>query len=182
MKKLLFAAATALSMFTATAQNKMGYINANELLGSMPEAAKAETTMNEFQNTLSQMYQDYVIDFNTADSVFNADSLKYSPTMKEIKRKELITKFQTVQNFQQGSKDEMQKKQEEIFAPIREKALKAISDAARENGYGYVFNEETLLVKPAGDNIINLVKAKLGIKPPAAKPAIGAAPRPGVRK
>jgi outer membrane protein len=181
MKKLLFAAATALSMFTATAQNKMGYINANELLGSMPEAAKAEASIKEFQGTLAQMYQDYVIDFNNADSVFNADSLKWSPTMKEIKRKEVITKYQTVQNFQQNSQEEMQKKQEELLAPLREKAINAINATAKENGYGYIFNEENLLVKPAGDNIINLVKAKLGIKPPAPKPA-GAAPKPGVRK
>lgn len=182
MKKLLLAAASALSIFTATAQNKMGYINANELLGSMPEAAKAETAMNEFKGTLSQMYQDYVVDFNNADSTFNADSLKWSPTMKEIKRKEVITKFQTVQNFQQNSQEEMQKKQEELFAPIREKAINAINATAKENGYGYVFNDETLLVKPAGDNIINLVKAKLGIKPPAAVKPAGAAPKPGVRK
>jgi outer membrane protein len=181
MKKLLFAAVTALSMFTATAQNKMGYINANELLGSMPEAAKAEASLKDFQAALTDTYRELVIEFNAADSTFSADSLKMTEQRKEIKRKELFEKYQKVQSFQQSNQEEMQKKQEELLAPIREKAINAINATAKENGYGYIFNEETLLVKPAGDNIINLVKAKLGIKPPAPKPA-GVAPKPAVRR
>jgi outer membrane protein len=182
MKKLLFAAFTALTMFTATAQNKMGYINANELLGSMPEAAKAETAINEFKASLAQTYQDLVADLNAADSAFGVDSIKLSPTMKEIKRKELIDKYQRVQNFQQGSQEQMQAKQEEVLAPIREKAINAINATAKENGYGYIFNEENLLVKPAGDNILQLVKNKLGIKAAAPKAPAAQRPAAGGRK
>jgi outer membrane protein len=181
MKKLLFAAVTALSMFTATAQNKMGYINANELLGSMPEAVKAEASLKEYEIALNENYRELVIEFNAADSAFNVDSSKLSEQRKEIKRKELFEKYQKVQNFQQTSQEDMRRKQEELLAPIREKAINAINTTAKANGYGYIFNEETLLVKPAGDNIINLVKANLGIKPPAPKPA-GAAPKPAVRR
>ena len=171
MKKLLFAAVTTLCMITATAQTKFGYINANELIFSMPEAAKAEASLKEFQGSLNQSYQEMVLDYNAADSAFIVDSLRLSPTMKEIKRKELIEKYQRVQGFQQNSQEDMRRKEEELLAPIRQKALDAITAAAKENGYTYIFNEENLLVKPAGDNILQLVKNKLGVKPPVAKPA-----------
>ncbi|MEQ1552816.1 MAG: OmpH family outer membrane protein [Ferruginibacter sp.] len=171
MKKLLFAGAMALSMFTVSAQNKFGYINANELMSVMPEAAKAQTAIKEFEASLQQTYQDLVVDFNNTDSAFNKDSAKLSPTMKEIKRKDLFTKYQTLQGFQQGSQEQMQAKQEELISPIREKALATIRTVAKENGYSYIFQEETLLVAPLGENILGLAKAKLGIKDPVAKPA-----------
>ena len=170
MKKLLFAAVATLCMITATAQTKFGYINANELLASMPEAAKADASLKEFQASLNQSYQEMVLDLNAADSAFGIDSLKLSPTMKEIKRKELIDKYQRVQGFQQNSQEELRRKEEELLAPIREKALNAITTTAKENGYTYVFNEDNLLVKPAGDNILGFVKTKLGIKTPITKP------------
>lgn len=175
MKKLLFAGAMALSMFTVSAQNKMGYINTNELMGAMPEAAKASADLQEFQQSLQQQYQDLSIEFNTKDSSFNADSSKMSASMKEIKRKEMVTKFQELQGFQQKSQQLMQEKQEEKVGPIREKAVTTIRAVAKENGYTYVFNEETLLVAPQGDNLLPLVKAKLGIKD-VPKPAGGVAP------
>lgn len=173
MKKLLFAGAIALSMFTATAQNKLGYINANELISVMPEAAKAEAELKEFQAALGQTYQDLVIEFNGLDSSFSKDSAKLSPSMKEIKRKDLFTKYQRVQGFQQESQEQYQAKTEEKLAPIREKAFNAINAVAKENGYTYIFNEDNLLVKPAGDNILAFVKAKLGIKAPVVKPTVG---------
>ncbi len=173
MKKLLFAGAMALTMLTATAQNKFGYINANELMGLMPEAAQAQVKLQKFNQELSQTYQDLTLDFNAMDSSFSADSAKLSPSMKEIKRKDLVDKFQRIQNFQQGSQEQMQAKQEEVIAPIREKALATIKTVAKENGYSYVFQEDNLLVAPPADNILPLVKAKLGIKdtPKPATPA-----------
>lgn len=182
MKKLLFAGAMALSMFTATAQNKMGYINANELISVMPEAAKASKDLQDLQTSLQQTYQELTIEFNGLDSAFSADSAKLSPTMKEIKRKDLISKFQTLQGFQQNSQEQLQAAQEKALNPIREKAFTAINAVAAEKGYTYIFNEENLLVKPQGDNILPFVKAKLGIKDAAPKPTAPAKPAAGGRK
>jgi outer membrane protein len=182
MKKLLFAGAMALSMFTATAQGKLGYINANELISTMPEAAKAQKDLQDLQTNLQQTYQDYTIDFNNMDSTFAADSAKLTPGMREIKRKDLVAKFQTIQGFQQNSQEQMQAAQEKALTPIREKAFNAIKAVAAEKGYAYIFSEENLLVAPQGDNILSLVKAKLGIalpKPVAPKPAATKPAAPG---
>ena len=172
MKKLLFAAGMALSIFTAGAQGKMGYINTNELLFSMPETVKAQADLDEFKTGLGQQYQDLSVELNAKDSAFVKDSVKLSASMKEIKRKELIELYQKVQGYQQTSQEEYQAKENEKIAPIREKALNAITTVAKENGYAYIFNEGELLVKPIGDNILQLVKNKLGIKD-TPKPAGG---------
>lgn len=164
MKKLLFAGIMALGMFTASAQNKLGYINTDELVSTMPEAAKADAELKEFKTGLGQQYQDLSMELNAKDSTFIKDSVKLSSSMKEIKRGELIKLYQRVQGFQQESQEEYQTRANEKIAPIREKALIAIRAVAKENGYTYIFNEDNLLVMPQGDNILPLVKAKLGIK------------------
>lgn len=177
MKKLLFVGAMALSMFTATAQNKIGYINTDELISTMPEAAKAQAELQEYQAGLGQQYQDLSAELNAKDSAFVKDSVRLSASMKEIKRKELIELYQRVQGYQQTSQEEYQAKANEKIAPIREKALNAINAVAKENGYSYIFNEDNLLVKPAGDNILQLVKNKLGIKD-TPKPVPGGMRKP----
>ena len=181
MKKLLFVAGMAFSIFTAGAQNKMGYINFDELVSTMPEAAKAQAELDEFKAGLGQQYQDLSAELNSKESAFVKDSVKLSASMKEIKRKELIELYQKVQNYQQSSQEEYQAKANEKIVPIREKALNAINAAAKENGYAYIFNEDNLLVKPAGDSILQLVKNKLGIKDvakPTVKPAAGGMKKP----
>jgi outer membrane protein len=180
MKKLLLGAALVFGMVSAsTAQNKLGYINFGELMGSMPEVDKAQKAIQAYQNEQAQTYQELTIELNALDSAFNVDSSKLNETRKEIKRREINDKYIGLQKFEQEAKEKIQAKQEEIVAPIRDKALKTINEVAKANGYGYIFNDENLLVKPQGDNILGLVKAKLGIKDPApaAKPAA-----PGVRK
>ena len=183
MKKLFIAGAMMMAMYSASAQNKIGYINTDELISVMPEAAKADAELKEFQTGLAQQYQDLSGELNSKDSAFVTDSLKMSPSMREIKRKELIDLYQRVQGYQQESQESYQQKANEKIAPIREKALNAIKAVAKENGYTYIFNEDNLLVMPPGDDILNLVKAKLGIsatapKPGAAKPAGTPAKRP----
>jgi outer membrane protein len=175
MKKLLFASITAFTMFTASAQTKIGYINAEELISSMPEAAKAQAEIKEFQGKLQQEFQDLTMDFNYSDSVFTADSMKLSPTMRDIKRKDLIEKYQRIQGMQQNSQEIIQNEAGKKYAPIREKAMNAIKAAAKKYGYAYIINEDNnLLVAPAADNILNYAKAELGVKSAAPKPTTGA--------
>ena len=178
MKKLLLAGIAGMAMFTATAQ-KIGYINTDELIQVMPEAIKADADLKDYQAALAQRYQDLSAELNTKDSAFISDSVHLSPSMKEIKRKELVELYQKVQNYQQSSQEDYQAKANTMIAPVREKALNAIKAVAKENGYAYILNEENLLVMPPDGDILTLVKAKLGIKA-SATPAPST--RPAVKK
>ena len=90
MKKFLVAVVMALGFFTASAQNKIAYISTEDLIGMMPEAAKADEELRDFQASLAQQGQDMMKELNEKDSIFVRDSTKLSPSMKEIKRGELI--------------------------------------------------------------------------------------------
>ena len=175
MKKLIVAAVMALGVFKASAQNKIGYINTDELIGVMPETDKADKEMNEYRESLAIQGQDLMKDLSTKDSLFVKDSLKLSPSMKEIKRKELIDLYQKVQNWQNQAQEMYNQEAQRKLLPIRNKALDAIKAVAKENGYTYVLDINSVIVAPPGDDMLALVKKKLGIKDTPAAP--GAAPR-----
>jgi outer membrane protein len=166
MKKLIVAGIMTLGIFSASAQNKIGYISTDELIGIMPEAEKADAELKEYQAALGQQGQDRMKELGLKDSLFVKDSSKLSPSMKEIKRKELIELYQRVQNFQNEAQELYQEEAQKKIAPIRAKAMEAIRVVAKENGYTYIFDINAVIVAPPGDDVIGLVKKKLGIKDP----------------
>ena len=170
MKKLIVAGVMALGIFNASAQTKIGYVSTDELIGVMPEAEKADADLKDYQASLSQQGQDMMKDLGIKDSLFVKDSAKLSASMKEIKRNELITLYQRVQGWQTQAQEMYQQKAQEKIAPIRAKAMDAIRLVAKENGYTYILDINAVIVAPPGDDILPLVKKKLGIKdaPPAA--------------
>ena len=166
MKKLIVAGIMTLGIFSASAQNKIGYISTDELIGIMPEAEKADAQLKEYQAALAQQGQDRMKELGLKDSLFVKDSAKLSPSMKEIKRKELIELYQRVQNFQNEAQEMYQEEAQKKIAPIKAKAMEAIRVVAKENGYTYIFDINSVIVAPPGDDVIGLVKKKLGIKDP----------------
>ncbi len=162
---------------TASAQGKVGYISTEELIGSMAETEVANKQLQDYQTSLQQQGSDYYRELNEKDSIFGADSAKYTATQKELKRNDLIELYQKVQNWQQTMQQKVQERSQTLIVPIRDKALEAIKATAKENGYAYVLESAAVLVGPPGDDILPLVKKKLGVKDaaPATKPAAGGA-------
>lgn len=162
---------------TGTAQGKIGYISTEELIGSMPEAEKANTTLQEYQSTLQEQGNEYLRELSEKDSTFQADSSKYSQTTKDFKRKDLVELYQKVQGWNQTMQQLLQQKTQELLAPIRSKAFETIKAVSKESGYAYVLDAQAILVGPPGDDILPLVKKKLGIKDPAPAPATPGKPK-----
>jgi len=183
MKKLITAVVIAFAMFGLTdnafSQNKIGYISTEELIGTMPEAEKANAQLQDYQTALQQQYQDYYKELSEKDSTFQADSSKLSAAAKELRRNDLIALYQKVQGWNQASQQKVQEKSQELIAPIRAKAFEAIKATAKEAGFNYVLEAGSVLVGPPGDDILTLVKKKLGIKEKDAKmPPAPAAGKP----
>jgi outer membrane protein len=175
MKKFLVVVVMALGAFAANAQNKIGYISPDELIGVMPEAEKADAELKAYQGELAERGQDLMKDLSAKDSIFVKDSSKLTPTMRNIKRQELIELYQKVQGWQNQAQEMYNAEAQKKIAPIRVKAMDAIKAVAKENGYSYVLDVNGVIVAPPGDDLLPLVKKKLNIKDTPV-PA-GAAPR-----
>ena len=169
MKKVftivLLAAGFMLAANTVSAQQKFGFISFQELVVAMPEFKKADTALADYQNALNQQYSERVQEFNEKDSLLSSkDTTKFTKAQLEVKRQELGRIYMELQQWNQKAQQMYQAKEEEIMKPVTEKSRKAITDVAKENSYTYVFPKEQLLVSPPGDDILPLVKKKLGLR------------------
>jgi outer membrane protein len=181
MKKLFAVVVLVVSILglTDTAfSQKIGYINTEELIGAMPEAATATTQLQDYQTALQQQYTDLNSELQEKDSAFVRDSAKLSSATKELRRSALIELYQKLQGFQQSTQQKLQEKQQELLTPIRNKALETIKVVGKENAYAYILDQNAVIVGPPGDDILALVKKKLNIKDKEAPKAPAARPKP----
>jgi outer membrane protein len=150
------------SAVTVNAQ-KIGHINTNELLAVMPETKKAQDKLQKSQDSLNVVYAELIKEFREQDSIFGADSAKWTPAKRDIKRNDLGNLYTKVQGYQNEAQQFLQQKEQEVYGPVQKVALEAIQTVAKNNGYAYVFSREALIVVPASDDLLPLVKKFLKI-------------------
>lgn len=153
------------SSVKAQGGTKIGVVSLQELIPTMPDYKKADTALNDFQNALGQQFDDMRKEYYEKDSALNSkDSVKFTKAQLEMKRREVNELLVKLQGWQQQAQQMYQQKQQELITPIQKKALEAVQAVAKENGYAYVLSKEALLVSPPAEDILPLVKKKLGVK------------------
>lgn len=167
MKKIVFLIAAVIIVNfinSIKAQTKTGFISTDELFAIMPETKIADSALVAYQKELSADYAEQEKETNTAIQKFFKDSLLMSPSMKDIKHIELQKRVVDLQKKQEDFNKMLNDQKEKLLQPIREKMLKTIQAVAKENGYTYVAYKEQFIVFPAADDLLGLVKKKLGLK------------------
>jgi outer membrane protein len=157
-----------------TAPMKAAYVSVDEVVQMMPEYKKAMGDLAQFDSALQINYAETLQELNRQDSIMKADSTKWSNAQKTAKKENLRKLFTDLQGFEQSYQQQMQAKNEELLAPVAQKANQLIQDVAKASGYSHVFRKEALLVYPEADDLLPLVKKKLGpsaVTPPA-RPSI----------
>lgn len=167
MKKLLFVISfVLLTGITGAFAQKFGYINSAELMQIMPGVDTVEARLNEHRASLEQQMNTMIQEYQTKAQKYQAEFNTMSDIIKETKGKEIQDLQNRIQQYQQTADADLQRKRVELFNPLIERAQKAVVDVAKENGFTYIFDISTgaLAFYENGENIMDLVKAKLGIK------------------
>lgn len=169
MKKIVTIVLVATGMIVtgnqSQAQTKIGYISLNELIVAMPEYKKADSSLQDYSGALNQNFEDMKKEFNEQDSLLSSkDTTKYTRAQLELKRKSLGEMYLKLQGWQQQAGQLYQQKQQDLLAPIQKKAQETVQNVAKESGYTYIFLKDALLVSPPSEDILPLVKKKLGLK------------------
>jgi outer membrane protein len=97
---------------------------------------------------------------------YQANQATWSNIIRQTKEKEIQDMQIRLEDFNSQAQIDLRNKEDELTAPLIERARKAVEDVAKENGYTYVFNstEGLLLYATPSDDIMSLVKKKLGLK------------------
>lgn len=150
----------------ALAQSKFGFIDSRELLENMPEKVKADTAIQQYARTFQEQLQQMGKEYEKKLGEFQKGEKTMSDAIKEVKVKEIQDLQRRIEDVNQTAQQKVEAKRGELYKPILDKADKAIKDVAKEKAYDYVFDASAgaLLYAKDSDNILPLVKAKLGLK------------------
>lgn len=168
MKKTLIAIVVCLMAFagSASAQKnvKLGHVNSQELLQIMPgrdtaqailqkEASEIESNLKTMQAELERISNDYM-----------QNQAGWTELIRNTKQSEIRDMQARIQGFYENAQKQMQDREAELTKPIVDRAKKAIEDVAREGGYTYIFDGAALLYSQDSEDIMPMVKKKLGLK------------------
>jgi outer membrane protein len=183
MKKLFTVLVVAMGLIagTASAQMKIGYIRIDDMVSLMPQTAKVDTLLQQYQ--IDSLYPQLSLDqqmYRDKDSILSkTDTSKLSkPYLAQLKLERDQHGYR-IQNFQGIAQQAIESKQNELLNPIYSLVYDAIKTVAKEKGYTHVLSQDVFLVAPEGDNMLFAVAAKLKVKlppqlqaqAPASKPA-----------
>lgn len=168
MKKIILLVACTIALFSSSvnAQGlKIGHINSQELLSMMPEIKKAETDLKAYAKSFEDQLETMSKEYQKKMGEYQAQEKTMTDAVKEVKQKEITDLGTRIESTQKSAEEKVVAKKQDIFKPILDKAEKAIKDVAKEKGFDYVFDVSTgsVLVTRDADNMLPLVKAKLGI-------------------
>lgn len=170
MKKsliLLFAAMLAFSA-SAFAQKtvKLGHINSSDLMQIMPGKDSAQAAFEAEVKILDGELKAMQDELEKKLNDYQERKSQMTELIRTTKEQELNDLNQRIQVYQQNAQKKLQEKEAELLQPIIDRAKQAISDVAKENGYTYIFDTSAgaVLYQQDSDDILNLVKKKLGLK------------------
>lgn len=166
-KKIAILLLCALPFGLKAQEVKLGHVNTQEILSLMPERDSIQKTINrlqtEWENELVKMREEY----NNKIKDYQDKQATMPESIKQARQSEIADIEQRITTFQQTAYSDLQKKQQELFAPVIDKVKKAIDAVASENNYLYIFDLSTqsiIYTSPKSNDITPLVKKKLGLK------------------
>ena len=132
----------------------------------MPEVKKADSSLQIYAKSFQDQLESMSKEYESKVKDFQANEKTMNEAVKEVKVKEVQQLQERMETLQQSAQEKTSKKREEMYKPILEKADKAIKDVAKENKYDYIFDASggAILFAKDSDNVLSLVKTKLGIK------------------
>lgn len=158
----LFIAFLIFSWHHSTAQ-KIGYVNASNLLSELAVTKQAESSLMAYQaqiqergrqmlNTYQQVYQAYIQNKNRGE---------LSPQQEQTEIERLQSMQEGIARLEQESQAQIEKARQDFIKPINEKLVVEIQSVAMEYGYYLIFDSNSILYADPSADISSLVKLKL---------------------
>tara|TARA_B100000214_G_scaffold361694_1_gene325364 strand:+ start:3572 stop:4063 length:492 start_codon:yes stop_codon:yes gene_type:complete len=163
MKKISIIILLAITSFSAISQEKIGYVDIQEIFQMMPEAKAMEVEIKKLEETLGKQLQSMYVKYQSEQNLLKENQKNLSEAEIQDKLLEIQSLGERIQTFEQNAQVSIQEKVVERQKPIEELIIKAIDEVSEEGGYTYIINKQVLLHYKKGSDILPLVKKKLGL-------------------
>lgn len=165
MKKVLLTLLVCVGIILSAQAQKFGYLNSNELLAMMPESIEMQEELQTYAKGLESQLSAMQAEYEKKVVEYQQNETSYTNVIKEDKIREIESIQQRVVEFQKNAQQSLSEKEAELFTPIRDKAMMAIDNVAKEGNYTFIFDSGSgsFLYAAESENVLSLVKSKLGL-------------------
>lgn len=167
IKKILLALAIALPLCAMAQSPKFGTVEVDPIFTALPETEAARTQLmdaqKKYEDELSKLQEEFNKKYTELQTLDKEASTPES--IKELRMQELNTLNEKIQQFRETAAQDLQRQQQQLFAPIQERILTAIKAVGQENSFTMIFtNDVPAYVGPEVVDVTPMVKAKLNVK------------------
>lgn len=150
MTRLFFSLLFLFLPILAQGQLKVGYVNPQEVLAQLPET---EIIQNKLQDYLAQKereMQQKQQDFQNAMTEYQTAQERLTDQQRKDRERQLTLQNQELTQFRQTAQQDIQRRQNELLAPIIADVNNAIREVASELKLDFVFNQAS----STGENFV----------------------------
>lgn len=146
------------------AQDKIAYVNSQELFMKMPEMKTVETQLVAENETIKKNSDAIRAEYNALVDKFRSDTTQISESLLMDRQNQVESLEKRFTDYTQTSAAEFDKKRQALLAPLQEKLMKAIKEVGDENNYTYILETGALMyIGSSAVDANKAVKTKLGI-------------------
>lgn len=148
MKRVLivFVTSWVMAVAVAHAESRIGVVNMEKILQSLPTMRKIKAELEEDFNKKKKELEKSENDLQVLEKEIEKKKAVLSEEALKQKQQEFQTQITQFRDKVAKSQMEMQKKQNEKIAPLLEEIKKAIAKVAAERGFTLVLNQEPQLL------------------------------------
>ena len=152
---------------------KIGTLNMEYVLSSMPEIKSIQSTLTGLQTQLQKQGEAKQGQYQQKVSKYQSEGQSMTIGDRQQLEREIAALEEELQSFSTSAQTKLETKQAELMGPINKRVGEALEALVAEQGYTHVFNvgvpqaglEILYYVDPAYD-VSNAVLKKMGIEPP----------------
>lgn len=160
MKKLVLVFAIFVSL-TSIAQTKVGHVNTQKLLDTLPSRKAAMQQIADFEQKGVAELKEMEAELQKIYSKYMAEQATLTPVMKQYEQERIQKKEQAMQQREQELQQQMQLLGNELNAPILKRVQKAVDHVATAKKFNYVIDETSTLFFKGGTDLTNEVLVEL---------------------
>jgi outer membrane protein len=157
MKRWMMFLVMALAALPVLGQSKIGHINSEQIMQSLPEAVDAQKSLDalvaQWEAELQKMQADWKKKFDEYDK----KKLILTDQARAESERELREMDQGISDYRNkkfGQNGELFQKQNEVMKPIQNKMFQVLETVAKEDGFDYVFDKSgEILLLYANDKL-----------------------------
>ena len=128
----------------AYAQQKIGYVDSEYILGQTPEYATVQQQLDRMAKEWQAEVEDRSAEVEEMFREYQARELLYTNEERQRKRETIVQAEGEVERLRMqyfGPEGDLFQQQEKLMRPIQEKILAAIEEVATNEDYDYVFDK-----------------------------------------